>query len=80
MTGAEDDELINSTYWEACRITGMICLSLADRGQETHREKLIWELVTLAEACIGKNEDCNPSLIFAIEQLRTQSDDVRPCR
>ena len=32
MTGDEDEELMTSTYWEACRITGMICLSLAESG------------------------------------------------
>lgn len=78
MTGADDKELMTSTYWEACRITGMICLSLADRGKETHREQLIQELVTLAEACIDKNADCNPSLIFAIEQLRGYPDESGP--
>ena len=70
-----EEELTESTYWEACRITGMICLNLADRGQQTDRERLIQELVTLVKACIKENEFCNPSLIFAIEQLRGDTPD-----
>lgn len=77
MTDAQNkDELIKSTYWEACRITGMICLNLADRGQQTDREHLIRELATLAQACVEKGQDCNPSLMFAIEQLRGFPDEA----
>ena len=68
-----ENELTESTYWEACRITGMICLNL-----QTDRERLIQELVTLVKACIKENQVCNPSLIFAIEQLRGDDpDEVR---
>jgi len=73
-----EDELTKSLYWEACRITGMICLNLADRGQQTDRNRLIRELVTLVKASEKENEVCNPSLIFAIEQLRGDDpDEVR---
>jgi len=68
MQKAEDDE-IESTYWKACRLTGMICLSRAADGKEISREMIKHELVLLLKQQIYRTGEAEPALIFAIEQL-----------
>ncbi|WP_262388542.1 hypothetical protein [Pantoea agglomerans] len=68
MQNAEDDE-IESTYWRACRLTGMICLSRAADGLEISREMIKRELVLLLKEQVNRTEEAEPALIFAIEQL-----------
>ncbi|ORM51527.1 hypothetical protein CBI35_21910 [Pantoea sp. AV62] len=68
MHNAEDEE-IESTYWKACRLTGMICLSKAAEGQEISCETIKLELVLLLKEPVNQTEEAEPALIFAIEQL-----------
>lgn len=70
MTDAQnEDELIKSTYWEACRLTGMVCLSKAGNGEEISREEIKRDLLLLLREQVNKTEEAEPALIFAIEQL-----------
>lgn len=68
MQNAENYE-IDSTYWKACRLTGMICLSRAADGLEISREMIKHELVLLLKEQVNRTEEAEPALIFAIEQL-----------
>lgn len=68
MHHAEDDG-IESTYWKACRLTGMICLSRAAEGKEINREMIKHDLLLLLKEQVNRTEEAEPALIFAIEQL-----------
>jgi hypothetical protein len=35
-----DDDEIRSTYWEACRLAGMVCLRKASDGDVISREEI----------------------------------------
>jgi len=50
----------------------MCCLKLTSEGGEIIRARLAIELMRLLGACIEKKEQCPSSLLFAIEELRSE--------
>ena len=62
-------------YHDACFVDGMCCMKLASEGVEINRERLAIELMRLLGTLIEKREECPPSLLFAIEQLRGEPDE-----
>lgn len=71
----DEDETDEDIYHDACFAAGMCCLKLASEGGEINRERLAIELMRLLGAVIEKREECPPSLLFAIEQLRGEPDE-----
>jgi len=68
MQSVDDDE-IRSTYWEACRLTGMVCLRKAGDGDVISREEIKRDLILLLRARLEGSDKVEPALMFAIEQL-----------
>ena len=64
-----DDDEIRSTYWEACRLAGMVCLRKASDGDLISREEIKNSLMLLLRAKLERNAEIEPTLIFALEQL-----------
>lgn len=72
----DDYETDEEIYHDACFAAGMCCLKLASEGGEINRERLAIELMRLLGAVIEKREECPSSLLFAIEQLRGEPDEM----
>ena len=68
MQNVDDDE-VQSTYREACRLTGMVCLRKAGDGDVISREEIKRDLILLLKARLERSEEVEPALMFAIEQL-----------
>ncbi|ASN18165.1 hypothetical protein B7764_24365 (plasmid) [Pantoea ananatis] len=64
-----DDDEIRSTYWEACRLAGMICLRKASDGDVISREEIKRDLMLLLRTRLERDAEVEPALIFAIEQM-----------
>jgi len=64
-----DDDEIRSTYREACRLAGMVCLRKASEGDVISREEIKGALMLLLGTKLERNADIEPALIVAIEQL-----------
>lgn len=68
MQNVDDDE-VQSTYREACRLTGMVCLRKASEGDVISREEIKRDLILLLRARMERSDKLEPALMFAIEQL-----------
>lgn len=64
-----DDDETRSTYWEACRLAGMVCLRKASEGDVISREEIKRDLILLLRARLERSDKVEPALMFAIEQL-----------
>lgn len=64
-----DDDENRSTYWEACRLAGMVCLRKASEGDVISREEIKRDLILLLRARMELSDEVEPALMFAIEQL-----------
>ncbi|REE67455.1 hypothetical protein [Pantoea ananatis] len=64
-----DDDEIRSTYREACRLAGMVCLRKASDGDVISREEIKHDLILLLRARLERSDKVEPALMFAIEQL-----------
>ncbi|KGL53796.1 hypothetical protein KR94_14005 [Pantoea ananatis] len=60
---------MQSTYREACRLTGMVCLRKASDGDVISREEIRRALILLLRARMERSDEIEPALMFAIEQL-----------
>ncbi|WGK60044.1 hypothetical protein [Pantoea sp. SS70] len=76
MMSTDDYETDEEIYHDACFAAGMCRLKLASEGGEINRERLAIELMRLLGAVIEKREECPSSLLFAIEQLRGEPDEM----
>ena len=54
MQSVDDDE-VQSTYREACRLTGMVCLRKASDGDVISREEIKRDLMLLLSAHLERN-------------------------
>ncbi|MBK5017283.1 hypothetical protein [Pantoea sp. S62] len=68
MQSVDDDE-VQSTYREACRLTGMVCLRKASDGDVISREEIKRDLMLLLRTRLERDAEVEPALIFAIEQM-----------
>ncbi|WP_217550539.1 DUF2767 family protein [Pantoea sp. GbtcB22] len=69
-----DVGLNDNLYDEACRLTGMCCLTMARDGEEINRAQLTVELMRLLGTCIEQVGQCPSPLLFAIEELNAGPD------
>ncbi|WRH15747.1 hypothetical protein GC087_24425 (plasmid) [Pantoea sp. JZ2] len=62
MQNVDDDE-VQSTYREACRLTGMVCLRKAGDGDVISREEIKRDLILLLRARLERSDKVEPTLM-----------------